>query len=43
MSFEQVVDNFLAPADMQISDLESQLSQISGAQIDYADFYFQAS
>ena len=43
MSFQQVVDNFLAPADMQISDLESQLSQISGAHIDYADFYFQAS
>jgi len=43
MSFQQVVDNFLTPAEMSISDLEAQLSQISGAQIDYADFYFQAS
>jgi len=43
MSFQEVVDNFLTPAEMNLSDLESQLSHISGGDIDYADFYFQAS
>ena len=43
MSFDQVCERFLAPAQLQISDLESQLSRICTPQIDYADFYFQAS
>lgn len=43
MSFQQVADNFLAPAELTISDLETQLGQLYGAQIDYADLYFQAS
>lgn len=43
MSFEQVSERFLAPAQLQISDLEAQLGRICTPQIDYADFYFQAS
>ena len=43
MSFDKVCERFLAPAQLQISDLESQLSHICTPQIDYADFYFQAS
>lgn len=43
MSFDQVCERFLAPAQLQISDLESQLARICTPQIDYADFYFQAS
>ncbi|WP_019616308.1 metalloprotease TldD [Psychromonas ossibalaenae] len=43
MSFDQVCERFLAPAQLQLSDLESQLASIYTGQIDYADFYFQAS
>lgn len=43
MSFDKVCKGFLAPAQLQISDLESQLSRICTPQTDYADFYFQAS
>ncbi|MCW8995473.1 MAG: metalloprotease TldD, partial [Psychromonas sp.] len=43
MSFDKVCERFLAPAQLQISDLESQLSRICTPQVDYADFYFQAS
>jgi len=43
MSFEQVSERFLAPAQLQMSDLEAQLGRICTPQIDYADFYFQAS
>ncbi|MFT6984542.1 MAG: TldD protein [Psychromonas sp.] len=43
MSFDQVCERFLAPAQLQISDLESQLGHICTPQIDYADFYFQSS
>lgn len=43
MSFDQVCERFLAPAQLQINDLESQLSRICTSKIDYADFYFQAS
>jgi len=43
MSFQQVSDNFLAPSALQISDLEQKLGRLSGSNIDYADFYFQAS
>lgn len=43
MFFDQVCERFLAPAQLQISDLESQLGRICTPQIDYADFYFQSS
>lgn len=43
MSFDKVCERFLAPAQLQISDLESQLSRLCTPQTDYADFYFQAS
>jgi TldD protein len=43
MSFDKVCEHFLAPAQLQLSDLESQLSRLCTPQIDYADFYFQAS
>ncbi|PKG39649.1 metalloprotease TldD [Psychromonas sp. Urea-02u-13] len=43
MSFEQVCERFLAPAQLSLSDLQSQLGRISTPQIDYADFYFQSS
>ena len=43
MSFDEVSERFLAPAQLQISDLEAQLSRICTPQIDYADFYFQSS
>lgn len=43
MSFEQVCQRFLAPAQLQVSDLEAQLARLRTPQIDYADFYFQAS
>ena len=43
MSFEQVCERFLAPAQLSISNLESQLGRICTPQIDYADLYFQSS
>ncbi|WP_372880124.1 metalloprotease TldD [Psychromonas sp.] len=43
MSFDKVCERFLAPAQLQISDLESQLACLNTEQIDYADFYFQSS
>lgn len=43
MSFEQVCDSFLDPAQLQISDLESQLAFICLPEVDYADLYFQSS
>ncbi|MFT7053415.1 MAG: TldD protein, partial [Psychromonas sp.] len=43
MSFDKICERFLAPAQLQISDLESQLSALNSTQIDYADFYFQSS
>jgi len=43
MSFDKVCERFLAPAQLQISDIESQLSRLCTPQTDYADFYFQAS
>ena len=43
MSFEQVCERFLAPAQLSVSDLQLQLGRISTPQIDYADFYFQSS
>ncbi len=43
MSFDQVCERFLAPAQLQLNDLEQQLGRICMPQIDYADFYFQAS
>ncbi len=43
MSFDKVCERFLAPAQLQISDLEAQLSRLCTPQTDYADFYFQAS
>ncbi|MCG6200344.1 metalloprotease TldD [Psychromonas antarctica] len=43
MSFDQVCERFLAPSQLKIGDLELQLGRICTPQIDYADFYFQAS
>lgn len=43
MSFDKICERFLAPAQLQISDLESQLACLNTQQIDYADFYFQSS
>jgi len=43
MSFDQVCERFLAPAQLQVSSLEAQLGRICTPQIDYADFYFQTS
>lgn len=43
MSFDQVCDSFLSPAQLQISDLESQLAFICLPEVDYADLYFQSS
>lgn len=43
MSFDKICERFLAPAQLQISDLESQLAALNSNQIDYADFYFQSS
>ena len=43
MSFDKICERFLAPAQLQISDLESHLARLNTDQIDYADFYFQAS
>lgn len=43
MSFEQVCERFLAPAQLSIEDLQSQIGRICTPNIDYADFYFQSS
>ncbi|MEH6451805.1 MAG: metalloprotease TldD [Psychromonas sp.] len=43
MSFDKICERFLAPAHLELSDLESHLARLNTDQIDYADFYFQAS